>query len=233
MEIHALFDGFAWLSAALVTVALRRWFADAFVSPGRPAASYLIAVVVGAALGAYGLGTLNLWLSGLSGVARSIEGALAGAILAVELYKWRRGIVGRTAALFALPAAIGIAVGRVGCYLAGLDDFTYGVPTDLPWGHDFGDGVLRHPVQLYESFAMLIFAALYCVALVRRQPELIANGFALFVLVYAVQRFGIEFLKPYGSLVLDLTLFQVVCALMIVYALALLRPRKLPDAQRA
>jgi phosphatidylglycerol---prolipoprotein diacylglyceryl transferase len=233
MEIHALFDGLAWLSAALVMVGLRRWFADAFVSPRRPAASYLIAVVIGAALGAYGLGTLNLWLSGMSGVARSIEGALAGAILAVELYKWRKGIVGRTAALFALPAATGIAVGRVGCYLAGIDDFTYGVPTDLPWGHDFGDGVLRHPVQLYESIAMLAFAALYGVALARRQAFVLENGFALFVLVYAVQRFGIEFLKPYAALVLELTLFQVVSVAMIVYAFVLLRPRNLPDAQRA
>jgi len=37
--------------------------------------------------------------------------------------------------------AIGVAIGRIGCYLAGLDDFTYGTPTALPWGHDFGDGV--------------------------------------------------------------------------------------------
>jgi prolipoprotein diacylglyceryltransferase len=233
MEIHALFDGLAWLSAAFTTVALRRWFSDAFVSPGRPGAEYLIAVVVGAALGGYLLGSLNLWLSGLSGVARSIEGALAGAIVAVELHKWRNGIVGRTAALFALPAAVGIGVGRIGCYLSGIDDFTYGVPTDLPWGHDFGDGILRHPVQLYESFAMLAFAVVYSVALWRRQAWLIANGFALFVLVYAVQRFGIEFLKPYARIAVGLTLFQIVCALMITYALVLLRPRNLPDAQRA
>lgn len=233
MEIHALFDGLAWLSAALVTVGLRRWFADAFAAPGRPRATYLIAVIVGAALGAYALGTLNLWFSGMPGVARSIEGALAGAILAVELYKWRMGIVGRTAALFALPAAIGIAVGRIGCYLSGIEDFTYGVPTDLPWGHDFGDGILRHPVQLYESATMLVFAALYCVALLRRQAWVIDNGFALLVLVYATQRFGIEFLKPYARIAVGLTLFQIVCVAMIFYAFVLLRPRKLPDAQRA
>ena len=143
MEIHALFDGLAWLSAALVTVGLRQLVGDRFASPGRPATAYLIAVVIGAALGAYGLGTFNLWLSGQAGVARSIEGALAGAIVAVELYKWRKGISGRTAALFALPVAVGIGVGRIGCYLSGIEDFTYGVPTDLPWGHDFGDGIER------------------------------------------------------------------------------------------
>jgi prolipoprotein diacylglyceryltransferase len=57
-----------------------------------------------------------------------------------------------------LPLAIGIAVGRLGCFFAGLDDFTYGTPTTLPWGHDFGDGIARHPVQLYESAAMAAFA---------------------------------------------------------------------------
>jgi phosphatidylglycerol:prolipoprotein diacylglycerol transferase len=233
MEIHALFDGLAWLSAALATIALRRWFSGAFVSPGRPSAAYFIAVVIGAASGAYLLGTLNLWVSELSGVARSIEGALAGAIVAVELYKWRKGIVGRTAALFALPAAVGIGIGRIGCYLSGIEDFTYGVPTDLPWGHDFGDGVMRHPVQLYESSAMLAFAAVYVLALRQRRTWFIDNGFALFVLFYAMQRFGIEVLKPYARIAVGLTLFQIVCIAMIFYALILLRPRKLPDAQRA
>lgn len=233
MEIHALFDGLAWLSAALATIALRRWFSDAFASPGRPGAPYLIAVVIGAATGAYLLGSLNLWLSGMGGFARSIEGALAGAIVAVEFYKWRMGIAGRTAALFALPAAIGIGVGRIGCYLSGIEDFTYGVPTDLPWGHDFGDGIMRHPVQLYESSAMLAFAAVYILALWRRHTWLIDNGFALFVLFYAIQRFGIEVLKPYARIAAGLTLFQIVCVAMIFYALILLRPRKLPDAQRA
>jgi hypothetical protein len=33
-------------------------------------------------------------------------------------------------------AIFGVAVGRIGCYYAGIDDFTYATPTDLPWGHD-------------------------------------------------------------------------------------------------
>ena len=135
MEIHALFDGLAWLTSAYLVVLLRKYFADAFPSSaGARTKGYLIALIVGAGVGAYGLGTANLWLAGVAGIARSIEGALAGAILGVELYKWRTGMAGRTAALFVLPIAMGIAVGRIGCYLAGLEDFTYGVPTTLPWG---------------------------------------------------------------------------------------------------
>ena len=90
-------------------------------------------------------------------------------IVAVELYKRIAGITVRTGARFALPLAVGVAVGRIGCFFAGLDDFTHGTPTALPWGDDFGDGMPRHPVQLYESAAMAAFAAVYVLARVARR----------------------------------------------------------------
>jgi prolipoprotein diacylglyceryltransferase len=232
VEIHALFDGFAWLVTALTAVLLRRFAGDLFPAAGR-SSGYLAALVVGGALGAYGLGTLNTMLAGQVGLSRSIEGALAGAILAIELYKWRTGLAGRTAALFALPLALGIGVGRIGCFLAGLDDFTYGTPTTLPWGHDFGDGVLRHPVQLYESAGMTLFALAYLWPLLRRDRNIIDNGFALLVLWYGVERFGLEFLKPYPAVFAGLTVFQIVCIGLVLYALILLRPKDLPNARRA
>ena len=52
-----------------------------------------------------------------------------------------------------IPLCLGIIVGRWGCLFAGLADQTFGVPTGLPWGVDLGDGVPRHPVQIYESLA--------------------------------------------------------------------------------
>ena len=233
MDIHALFDGLAWLTCAVFVVVLRKYFASSFPSSaGRRPTGYLVALAVGAGVGAYALGTANLWLAGQTGIARSIEGALAGAIVAVEFYKWRTGMSGRTAALFALPIALGIGVGRIGCHLSGLEDFTYGVPTTLPWGHDFGDGVSRHPVQLYETVAMAAFAAVYAIALFRRDEWVLRNGFALFVLFYATQRFGLEYLKPYPDLFAGLTVFQVVSIGMVLYALVLLRPKRLPHAQR-
>ena len=50
-------------------------------------------------------------------------------------------------------------IGRWGCHFAGLADGTYGVPTTLPWGVDYGDHIARHPVALYESGAMAAFFA--------------------------------------------------------------------------
>ena len=219
--LHTIFDVAAWLSAAV-----SGWWLSRREGVSFPKQStrwpYVAALVFGAGLGAYLFGTLNLWLSGMSGLARSVEGAFAGGIVAVELYKWRHGIALRTGARFALPLAVGIAVGRIGCYAAGIDDFTYGTPTTLPWGHDFGDGVLRHPVQLYESLVMAAFAAGYVVAVFRRSEAVIANGFYLALLVYGLQRFVWEFLKPYGPVIGPFTLFHLLSLAIAGYAMAML-----------
>jgi prolipoprotein diacylglyceryltransferase len=214
--LHVIFDIAAWLAAAASVWWLSRqrlqFPAQSFQLP------YVAALVFGAGLGAHLFGSANLWLSGQSGIARSVEGALAGGIVAIELYKWTAGIALRTGARFALPLAVGIAIGRLGCYFAGLDDFTYGTPTSLPWGHDFGDGVLRHPVQLYESAAMATFALVYVLAVLNRNAFVITNGFYLALAYYGAQRFLWEFLKPYGTLIGPLTLFHLLSLSILLYA---------------
>src|SRR5215813_7494848 len=219
--LHAIFDIAAWLAAgaALWWLSRRRnlqFPSQSFQLP------YLAALVFGSGVGAYLFGTLNLLLSGQSGIARSVEGALAGGIVAIELYKWKNSILLRTGARFALPLALGIAIGRIGCYYAGLDDFTYGTPTSLPWGHDFGDGILRHPVQLYESLAMAAFAACYVVAVFRRDDFVIVNGFYLALAWYGLQRFLWEFLKPYGTLIGPFSLFHLLSLSVLLYAAVML-----------
>ena len=106
----------------------------------------------------------------------------------------------------------------IGCYFAGMDDFTYGTPTTLPWGHDFGDGVARHPVQLYESAAMAGFAIFYIVAVARRNSFIVANGFYLALAWYGLQRFVWEFLKPYGALIGPLSVFHLLSLAVLFYA---------------
>jgi phosphatidylglycerol:prolipoprotein diacylglycerol transferase len=219
--IHGAFDVLAWLTAGAGGLWLTRVEKVSFpaVTTDLP---YLAAILLGAGIGAYVFGTANLWLSGVPGLARSIEGAVAGGIVAVELYKRGAGIQARTGGRFALPLAVGVAVGRIGCYLAGLDDFTYGTPTTLPWGHDFGDGVARHPVQLYESAAMAAFAIFYVAAVRLRDPFVIDNGFYLAVGFYGAQRFLWEFVKPYGAVLGPLTLFHILSAAIVVYACAMI-----------
>jgi prolipoprotein diacylglyceryltransferase len=64
---------------------------------------------------------------------KTIVGALIGGLAAVEWTKHQLGITQRTGDLFALPLTIGIAIGRIGCFLTGVEDHTAGIHTSLPW----------------------------------------------------------------------------------------------------
>jgi prolipoprotein diacylglyceryltransferase len=231
--LHIVFDALAWLAAGLSLFWLVRATDVRFPPAPTRSLPYFAALVFGAGVGAVLVGTANLWLSQQTGISRSVEGGLAGAIVAVELYKRSAGISARTGARFALPLAVGVAVGRIGCFLSGIDDFTYGTPTSLPWGHDFGDGVLRHPVQLYESAAMAAFAAFYVWRVHRNDRFVIDNGFYLAVGFYGVQRFVWEFIKPYGTLIGPFTLFHFLSAALVGYAAVMIatapRPRSIKD----
>ncbi len=220
MTVHLAFDLLAAALGMLATLAVYRWRlggrAEAVLA--RAGAGYALALAAGAALGGYGAGTLNLALSGVPGIGRSVLGALAGAILAVELYKRARGIRRSTGTIFVAGFATSIAVGRIGCFLAGLEDRTHGVATALPWGHDFGDGIPRHPVQIYESLAMAAFLAVALAGFARRAPAFMEHGFYLCVGFYAAQRFLWEFLKPYATIAGPLNLFHVIALSLMLYA---------------
>ncbi len=93
---------------------------------------------------------------------KTIVGGLLGGLIGVELAKKWAGWKSSTGDDFAYPMIIGIAIGRIGCFLTGLDDHTYGTATTLFTGVDFGDGVLRHPTQLYEmGFLIVLGIVLY------------------------------------------------------------------------
>ncbi len=218
MLLHSILDCLAIVSAALIYRWGPRWQSGGKQSPFTTHPLYWPLASIGATIGAYLLGTANLWLSGVHAVGRSIEGGLAGAILAFELLKRQLGIHGSTGLRLVLPLAVAILIGRIGCFLAGLDDMTYGTPTELPWGVDFGDGIARHPVQLYESAAIAIFIAGF-LYLARTLPLVaMRSGFYLFVFVYAAQRFLWEFLKPYGVLLGPLNLFHLLSIGLMAYA---------------
>jgi hypothetical protein len=65
-------------------------------------------------------------------MGQSIIGALIGGLVGVELAKRRAGIALSTGDAFVAPLAVGIAIGRIGCFVAGLHDDTYGTSTALP-----------------------------------------------------------------------------------------------------
>jgi phosphatidylglycerol---prolipoprotein diacylglyceryl transferase len=222
--IHTIFDILASIASLSVTALCYKWrLSTAAQKIEHAGIGYVFALIIGAVLGGYGLGTLNLYLSGQPHIARSILGALAGAITAIELFKWSRGLKGSTGLIFVPAFATTVVVGRWGCFLSGLADETHGLPSTLPWAVDLGDGITRHPVQLYESFAMLAFLLFALSMIGTRNPWFTRNGFYALVLFYAAQRFLWEFLKPYGAVIGPFNLFHLVCAALVVYALVMMR----------
>src|SRR5260221_215746 len=141
MAVHFGFDIAAWISAWTIgRFVTRRYFAGTARTPFRDP-YYFISLGLCAILGALLFGSLNMTLAGIWQIGHSIAGAVAGGIVGVELYKRFAGIKGSTGGQFVASLALGIAVGRLGCFFAGLPDFTYGIPTNVPWGVDFGDGI--------------------------------------------------------------------------------------------
>jgi phosphatidylglycerol:prolipoprotein diacylglycerol transferase len=225
VNVHTAFDLIAWFSGALIGTEVRRRYLSAGTPSGfnlsqHPA--YIIAVALCAGAGALIAGGGNMALAGLPPLGHSIAGAIAGGIVGAEAYKLARGIKGSTGLLFAAPLAAGIAIGRWGCFLSGLPDYTYGTPTSLPWGVDFGDGIPRHPVQLYESFAMLGFLVWFIWQVSRRSSLVLRSGFHLMVGFYAVQRFCWEFLKPYPKVLGPFDMFHFLMLALFAYSLWML-----------
>jgi prolipoprotein diacylglyceryltransferase len=168
-------------------------------------------------------------------VGKTIVGGLAGGTLAVEWVKRRIGESRRTGDAFVLPLALGMAIGRVGCFLAGLGDHTQGGPTTLPWGVDFGDGIPRHPTTLYEIVALGGLAA-WAAAWSRHPLKQEGDLFRGFFAGYAAFRFGLEFLKPDDHDWLGLSAIQIVCLIVLgcyardVVAMATRRAHPAPGA---
>lgn len=162
------------------------------------------------ATGALGL---EAWIGG-----KTIVGGLAGAWVGVEIAKKMTGVRERTGDAWVYPLCVSMAIGRVGCFLTGLSDQTYGTATGLPWGVDFGDGVRRHPTQLYESVFMLVLAGV--LALWQWRSGMgwkTGRLFRGFMLGYCGWRFCVEFIKPTDKWVGGLSVIQVFSLGVCVY----------------
>ena len=153
---------------------------------------------------------------------KTIVGALLGGLAGVEIAKYAIGARGSSGDAFVLPLIVGIAIGRVGCFLAGLADHTCGNPTALPWGVDFGDGIARHPTQLYEAIFVLLLACAISLAAARRAWPVGAR-FRLYFAGYFAFRFAVEFLKPREIPLAGLSAIQLASLAGAVLALSSLR----------
>ena len=189
----------------------------------------IIACILGAALGnklVFWLEFPHLWndISGNMALifsGQSIVGGLLGGLLGVEIAKKLLQQNKSTGDYFVLPILLGTAIGRIGCFLAGLNDGTFGDPTSLITGVDFGDGIPRHPTQIYE----IVFVSLWGTWLLKhrtRWQQLPGLMFKLYLAGYLLWRLAIDGIKPKPFLyVFSLSGIQVVCIIALVLYLPL------------
>ena len=145
---------------------------------------------------------------------KTILGGIVGGYAAVEIAKWIGNIRTRTGDAFALPVAVAVAIGRIGCFVAGC---CYGRVTTLPWGVGFplaqdDFGVLRHPTQLYELAFHSVAAATLLV--MDRERWLVGNQLKAYLIAYMIYRFLSEWLRPESTVLLNLTVYQLVSVLI-------------------
>ena len=118
-------------------------------------------------------------------VGKTIVGGIFGAILGIEITKKIVHVDVSTGDAFVLPIIIGMMIGRLGCFLTGLSDGTVGNPTKSVFGIDFGDGITRHPTQLYEIVFFIIILALY-LKFNKEIKKSFPNGFLFKTLIVSI-----------------------------------------------
>lgn len=145
----------------------------------------------------------NFWAWASDG--KTITTGLFGAYLGVELGKLLWGITAKTGDSYALPLACAMTVGRLGCFFNGC---CYGTVCKLGWAVNFGDGVPRHPIQIYES---LFHASMAFILLsFMKQGWLQRHRLKFYLIGYAIFRFLTEYLRPEPILWQGLTFYQIV-----------------------
>jgi len=202
-------------------VILRRKSADTISSNNR------LSIIIGAIFGALFFSRLIAffenpalhyeqgWLAILNN--KTIMGGLFGGLLGVELVKKIIGEKQSSGDLFTLPIIFGIIIGRIGCFFAGIKEFTYGIETSSFLGMNLGDGLHRHPIALYEIlFLVFLF---FFIKRLQQQCKALENGmhFKIFMISYFTFRFFIEFIKPNTFFVLGLSSIQYLCLICLFY----------------
>ncbi len=222
LNIHLILEYLAFFLAFRYYVYLRKKQKDIITSNNR--LSIILGATIGAFLGSRLVGflefpyieefTLKLVINLMN--TKTIMGGLFGGLLGVELVKKIIGEKKSSGDLFTFPIILGIFIGRIGCFLSGTNEFTYGSKTTFFTGMNLGDGILRHPIALYE----LLFLVLLVVRLksIQKRKKL-QNGtlYKYFMLFYFSFRFLIEFIKPNTFFVIGLSSIQILCLLCILY----------------
>jgi phosphatidylglycerol---prolipoprotein diacylglyceryl transferase len=123
--------------------------------------------------------------------------------------------------------ALGYAIGRIGCQLAG--DGCYGIPTDSVVGMSYPEGVIPtppgvtvFPTPVFESTAAILVALV--LARIETMPawRVPFARFGAYLVLMAVERFSVEFLRRNPSVLWSLSEAQVIAVAIFAAGLVLL-----------
>ncbi|MCS3867447.1 prolipoprotein diacylglyceryltransferase [Chryseobacterium ginsenosidimutans] len=155
----------------------------------------------------------------------TIVGGLAFGLIGVELAKKIVKHKESTGDLIVFPLMLAMIIGRIGCFLTGIYEETYGLPTHSIFGMHLGDQYLRHPVSLYEiAFLVILWICLKLIQNKKKYPS--GFVFQVFMLSYFTFRFSLDFIKPREELIENLGTIQLMCIGVIIYYIFKIRKVK-------
>lgn len=221
LNIHLILEYLAFFIAFRYYIKLRKSTPDQISNRNR--LSIILGAIVGAFFGSRLIGflenpmiTFNTQNIILLLNTKSIMGGLFGGLIGVEASKIIIKEKHSSGDLFTFPIIVGIIIGRIGCFLSGIKEFTYGNETSFITGMDLGDGLSRHPTSLYE-IVFLILLSIFLKKITFYTNKESGLLFKIFMISYFGFRFLIEFLKPNIFYVLGLSSIQLLCITCWIY----------------
>lgn len=150
-------------------------------------------------------------------------GGLVFGIAALLIQGWWAKIGGlRTLDLAAPAAAVGYAIGRIGCFLSG--DGCYGIETKLPWGMSFPNGIEPtlakvHPTPLYELAAGLLIG--WWLWSKGSKPRTAGAILGEYLVLTGIARFLVEFIRRNPKVLWGLSNAQLASAGTVIVGIVL------------
>lgn len=137
---------------------------------------------------------------------KTVAGGFLGGLFGVEIIKKIIGVKIASGDLYVIPIIAALFIGRIGCFSMGIAEPTYGNETIFFTGMNLGDGLRRHPVALYEMLFMILLFIFF--QSIKNKKLINGDRFKLFMVLYFLFRFLVEFIKPYEPLFLNLSSIQ-------------------------
>ena len=144
-------------------------------------------------------------------------GFVIGAAAVIWVVRRSGAPLGATADTLGIGLSIGYAIGRIGCQLAGDGD--YGIPTDVPWGMAYPEGVVPtfqnvHPTPVYETLmGLATFGILWGT---RKRIQTPGLSLFLYLIMTGLARFSVEFLRLNPKVLWGYTAAQTISVILML-----------------